>query len=160
MRWTPESNKVDQEAIDTRSGPMLCALIDMGYLTGQAIGDLLALEWTDLGRDGIFFARAMVSKSTNAKVVIGWTPKLRDVERRLKELRKERRAFGTKVFCRQDGQPYTYSGVRSAWSRTLARAAGVAHCTFHDIKAKALTDKDAREGIGEARSWASTRLKR
>jgi integrase len=134
---------------DTRSGPMLCALIDMAYLTGQAIGDLLALEWPDLRSDGIFFARGKVEHSTGSKVTIAWTPKLRDVERRLKELRKKRRAFGAKVFVRQDGQPYTYWGASSAWQRARERAA-VADCTFHDLKAKALTDKEQREGMQAA----------
>lgn len=134
---------------DTRSGPMLCALIDMAYLTGQAIGDLLELEWRQLGRDGITFARAKVEHTTGAKVTIGWTPKLRDVERRLRELRKQRRAFGAKVFVKQDGQPLSYWGAASAWRRALDRA-GVLPCHFHDLKAKALTDKEAREGLREA----------
>jgi integrase len=135
--------------LDTRSGPMLCALIDMAYLTGQAISDLLSLEWSNLRRDGIFFARSKVDKTTGAKVTIGWTPKLRDVEQRLKALRKERRAFGAKVFVRQDGQPLTYWGASSAW-QDARRRAGITGCTFHDLKAKALTDKDEREGMGEA----------
>lgn len=136
-------------AQDTRSGPMLCALIDMAYLTGQAIGDLLKLDWRQFGRDGITFARSKVEKTTGAKVTIRWTPKLRDVERRLKELRVERRAFGGRVFVRQDGRPYTYWGASSAWQRARVRA-GITDCTFHDLKAKALTDKEDREGMREA----------
>lgn len=151
MRWTVKSNRAGH---DTRSGPMLCALIDMAYLTGQAIGDLLALEWIQLGPDGIRFARAKVAKTTGSKVLIEWTPKLRDVERRLKELRKQRRAFGGRVFVRQDGQPYTYSGAHSAWARAVKRAGlkqpGGKGFTFHDLKAKALTDKEHREGMREA----------
>lgn len=133
----------------TRSGPMLCALIDTAYLTGQAIGDLLALEWDDLTPAGIFFARGKVEHSTQSKVVIEWTPKLRNVEQRLRDLRKRRRAFGPLVFVQQNGQPYTYSGVASAWKRAR-RLAGVKGCTFHDIKAKALTDKEARDGMQAA----------
>lgn len=135
--------------LDTRSGPMLCALIDMAYLTGQAIGDLLALEWSAFRREGIFFARSKVEKTTGSKVVIEWTPKLRDVERRLKALRLKRRAFGGRVFVRQDGEPYTYWGASTAWQRARERAK-ITGCTFHDLKAKALTDKDDREGIREA----------
>lgn len=151
MRWTLRSN---EKAHDTRSGPMLCALVDMAYLTGQAIGDLLALEWSALGRDGITFARSKVAKTTGSSVVIEWTPKLRDVERRLKDLRIQRRAFGSKVFVRQDGQPYTYWGAASAWRRAVERAglkqAARKGFTFHDLKAKALTDKELREGLREA----------
>lgn len=138
------------QAIDPRAGPMLCALVDMAYLTAQPIGDLLALDWSAVGRDGILFARGKVKHSTGAKVLIEWTPKLRDVERRLRDLRKERRAFGSHVFCRQDGQPYTYWGAASAWSRAVKRS-GVAACHFHDLRAKALTDKEGREGMQAAR---------
>lgn len=144
LRWN-----AGRDDLDTRSGPMLCALIDMAYLTGQAIGDLLALEWKHLRDDGIFFARSKVDKTTGSKVTIAWSPKLRDVERRLKALRKERRAFGSLVFVRQDGQPYTYWGASSAWRRARKRA-GITDCTFHDLKAKALTDKEAREGLQAA----------
>jgi integrase len=137
--------------LTTRAGPMLCALIDMAYLTGQAVGDLLRLEWRHLTPAGITFARGKVEKTTRSKVTIEWTPKLRDVERRLREMRKERRAFGSAVFVRQDGQPYTYWGIASAW-QDARRAAGVTDCTFHDIKAKALTDKARREGMKEAQA--------
>lgn len=146
LRWN-----AGKEDLDTRSGPMLCALIDMAYLTGQAIGDLLKLEWKHLGRDGISFARGKVEKTTGSKVLIGWTPKLRDVERRLRALRIDRRAFGVMVFVRQDGQPYTYWGASSAWRRARDRA-GIKGCTFHDLKAKALTDKEAREGMRAAQA--------
>lgn len=140
--------------LNTRSGPMLCALIDMAYLTGQAVGDLLALEWRQFGRDGIVFARRKVAHSTGAQVLIEWTPKLRDVERRLRDLRRARRAFGSAVFVRQNGQPLGYFGVASAWRRALARS-GVAPCTFHDIRAKALSDKEAREGMPAARTMGA-----
>jgi integrase len=139
---------------DTRSGPMLCALIDLAYLTGQAIGDLLALEWAAFSAEGIYFARGKVSKTSGGRVLIEWTPKLRDVERRLRQLRKERRAFGPKVICRHDGQPYTYWGASSAYRRAVKRAK-VKACTFHDIRAKALTDKDQREGRAAARKMST-----
>lgn len=82
----------------TRSGLMLAALVDMAYLTGQRISDLLALQWSALGRDGITFRPSKTSKSTGAAVLIEWTPKLRDVEQRLRKLRQERRAFKPWVF--------------------------------------------------------------
>jgi integrase len=138
-----------RDAKDTRSGPMLCALIDMAYLTGQAIGDLLALEWSAFSEAGITFARGKVAHSTGARVTIEWSDKLRDVERRLRALRVSRHAFTPRVFTRQDGQPLTYWGASSAWQRARKRA-GVAGCTFHDFKAKALTDKEARDGMQAA----------
>lgn len=135
---------------DTRSGPMLCALIDMAYLTGQRIGDLLALEWDQLGRDGISFAPAKVSKTTGARILIEWSPKLRDVEHRLRALRVKRAGFAPQVFTTQDGSAYTYWGASTAWRRACDRAGIKAH--FHDLRAKALTDKERAEGMQQART--------
>ena len=85
----------------TRSGLMLAALIDMAYLTGQRIGDLLSLQWSAFGPGGIVFKPTKTLKTTGGQVLIEWTPKLRDVERRLKEMRVEKRAFGAFVFTKQ-----------------------------------------------------------
>ena len=144
----------------TRSGLMLAALVDMAYLTGQRISDLLRLEWSAFGRDGITFKPSKTAKSTGASVLIEWTPRLRDVERRLKALRTERRAFGSFVFTKQSskkkgkmqaaGQRYTYSGAHSAWVRACERA-GVEDCRFNDMRAKALTDTEETDGMQAAR---------
>lgn len=138
------------DGLRTRSGPMLCALIDMAYLTGQRIGDLLALEWADLGADGVRFTPGKTASSTAASVVIEWTPRLRDVERRLHELRVARRGFAPQVFTTQDGRAYTYWGASTAWRRAVKRA-GIRDCHFHDLRAKALTDVEAAHGMQAAR---------
>ena len=50
------------------------------------------------------------------------------------------------VFCKQDGQRYTYSGASTAWKRGTQRA-GIPNTQFRDLRAKALTDVDERSGI-------------
>jgi integrase len=134
----------------TRSGAMLCALVDMAYLTGQRIGDLLALEWGAFGPAGIAFQPLKTRGSTAARIIIEWTPRLRDVERRLRELRKARRGFAPQVFTTQDGKGYTYWGASTAWRRAVKRA-GLRDVHFHDLRGKALTDKEASEGMTAAR---------
>lgn len=135
----------------TRSGETICALIDMAYLTGQRIGDLLTLEWSQVGKDGILFEPAKLEKSTGARILIQWTPKLKDVERRLKALKRQNIRF---VFTTQDGQPYTYWGAGTAWRRAVRRA-GVLDCHFHDLRAKALTDKHGAEGMRAANTMGA-----
>ena len=130
----------------TRSGLMICALIDMAYLTGQRIGDLLTMEWSEVGIDGILFEPNKVAGSTGAKVLIEWTPKLQDVVRRLKGFKKRHIRY---MFVTQDGQPYTYFGASTAWRRAVKRS-GVTGVHFHDLRAKALTDVDQKRGIGQA----------
>jgi hypothetical protein len=55
---------------------------------------LLDLEWKDIREDGdgIFVARGKVKNPTQSKLTIQGTLMLRDVLRRLKELRRKRRA--------------------------------------------------------------------
>lgn len=138
------------DGLRTRSGAMVCCLIDMAYLTGQRISDLLALEWSAITDRGVEFEPAKTRQRTGVRVLIEWTPKLRDVERRLRDLRKARRGFAPQVFTTQDGKAYTYWGASSAWRRAVRRA-GVPDAHFHDLRAKALTDKEAREGMTAAR---------
>lgn len=134
----------------TRSGLMLAALVDMAYLTGQRISDLLALEWSAVRPEGIVFKPGKTERSTGASVDISSTPRLEQLVGRLRALRKARRAFGPFVFTNQAGQQLRYPGVHSAWVRACDRA-GVDKCRFNDIRAKALTDTEASQGMQAAR---------
>lgn len=152
----------------TRSGRMIAALIEVAYLTGQDIGMLLNLRWErdveDLSAPyiadaGLFFRRSKVAATTGAAVLIGWTPRLKAVidalramqAARLLKSRAHQRVVSGYVFTRQDGHQFTYSGAQTAWKRAVKRA-GVRLCMFRDLRAKALTDKEAREGMEGARN--------
>ena len=138
----------------TRSGAMVCALIDMAYLTGQRIGDLLLLEWPQITDAGILFTPTKTENSTGASVLIEMTPRLANVVTRLKAIRKGRALIIPRVFASQDGKAYTYSGAHSAWVRAVKRAE-VTGVTFHDLRAKALTDVDDARGMGAARTMGA-----
>jgi len=142
------------DGLRTRSGPMLCALIDMAYLTGQRIGDLLSLEWGQVKDAGILFEPAKTRESTGTAVLIEWTPKLKNVIARLRALRKDRRGFAPQIFTTQDGKAYSYWGASSAWKRAVKRAS-VDGVHFHDLRAKALTDVDEARGMGAARTMGA-----
>lgn len=58
----------------------------------------------------------------------------------------DKRIWTRHVFCKQDGQRYTYSGASTAWKRGTQRA-GIPNTQFRDLRAKALTDVDERSGI-------------
>lgn len=145
----------------TRSGPMVCALIDLAYLTGQRFSDLLDLRWskklaTDkdgqvvapyIADEGLFFRPSKTSGSTGAKIVIAWTPRLEQLVARIKKIGRRNTHY---VITTQDAQPYTYDGASTAWQRAVKRA-GVHNCHFNDLRAKALTDKEAAEGMQQAR---------
>lgn len=144
----------------TRSGDMVCLTIDLAYLTGQRISDILDLRWSKaLATDakgeieagymetfGIHFEPAKTSTTSSAKVLIEWTPRLRDLIERLRSTRGSGQIY---VIGKRNGDRYTYSGFTSAWKRAVKRAK-VHDCHFHDIRAKALTDKEGQEGMRAA----------
>lgn len=148
------------DGLPTKSGPMLCALIEVLYLSGQAIGDVLRLDVDDVAADAILFRRAKVAHSTGAAISIVVTPRLRAALNRLLGIRAEvaaemlRKAGKVPVnqalIVTRDGQRAGYTGCRSAWDRACERA-GVEAAHMHDIKAKALTDVESDRGMQAAR---------
>lgn len=159
------------DGLATRSGRMICALIDVAYLTGQRIGDLLALRWHPdpddqaapyVAKDGLHWQPGKTAASTGARVHITWTPKLVDAVERIRRLQAERllkrradqRVVSGYLFTGQDGKPLTYSGAASAWKRAVKRA-GVRDVHFHDIRAKAVTDVDQVSGRRAARTMSA-----
>ncbi|MDP4300384.1 tyrosine-type recombinase/integrase [Leptothrix discophora] len=138
----------------TRSGPMLCALIDVLYLTGQPIGDVLGLEVGDVevGAKVVTFRRSKVAHSTGSAVSIEISPRLRAAFDRLLAVRASvgRELLHRALVVTQDGSPARYDGVKTAWQRALERS-GVRDAHIHDLKAKALTDTERRRGMREAR---------
>lgn len=159
------------DGLKTRSGRMICALIDVAYLTGQRISDLLALRWQPdpadpsaphLAKDGLHWEPGKTSTTTGAKVHITWTPQLEDAVDRIRKLQAERllkrradqRVVSGYLFTGQDGKPLSYSGASSAWKRAVKRA-GVRNVHFHDIRAKAVTDVDQVSGRRAARSMGA-----
>jgi len=162
MKRIKAAAMVGDDGKPTRSGPMLCALIDVALLTGQRIGDLLELRWKadpedlhapHIQEDGIWFRPQKVRGKTGVAVLVEWTPALEDAVKVLKTLRLQRPGSSPWVFTSKHGQPYTYSGVSTAWKRALNRAK-VPDVHFHDWRAKAITEKEASSGMTEARLMA------
>jgi integrase len=140
---------------------MLAALIDLAYLTGQRVGDLLDLRWNKLAateggkvvapyiaQDGIFFRPSKTKDSTGAMVLITWTPRLRAVLARIEKIgRKHLRHVVTNTAS----QPLGYSTFATAWWRACDRA-GIKGLHFHDLRSKALTDTEESHGIKAAQT--------
>ena len=155
----------------TRSGRMICALLDVMYLTGQRPSDVLDLRWQrdpdepdapHVSDAGLVFRPAKTRGSTGAAVVIEWTPRLRDAIRRAQVLQAERlmkrradqRVVSGWVFTTVAGRALSYFGAASAWQRAVRRA-GIADIELRDLRAKALTDKEQAEGMRAARAMGA-----
>lgn len=122
-------------AICGASSPYIRSILEMCYLSGQRIGDVLAIELTDITDQGIAFDQ----QKTGAKLIVGMTPDLQDLVARAMALPRKTR--GTTLFCTRSGKPVSYDTMKQAF-REACKKAGVTGATIHDLRAKSLTDTD------------------
>lgn len=138
--------------------PRVKIAMDLALLTGQRQGDLLALRWDQVTKDGIYFQQGKTGK----KLEVAMSPALEEVLGRAKKLVPQLpREY---VLRTREGLPYSSFGFQSIWQRRM-RAICKAHpsmerFTFHDLRAKSVSDaatlNEAFERAGHA-SMSMTR---
>lgn len=126
----------EYNAIWLSASDNLKAIIDIAYLTGQRIGDVLAIKLSDIHPGGIDFHQ----QKTGEKVTVKMTPALDAAIQAARQLKRPARALT--LFCTMRGaRPYAYRTVRDMFANA-ARKAAIADVRLHDLRAKALTDAD------------------
>lgn len=134
----------EYNAIWQMAAPHMRVIMDLAFLTGQRQGDLVRLRRDQLHADGIHFTQGKSIKrgKPKRKIVIAWSENLRAVIAAAGRLTSV--DIAQYVVCKSNGQPYSSSGVQSAWQKLQRKAFddGVIaeRFTFHDIRAKAGTD--------------------
>lgn len=119
--------------------PRMQALVGVLRLTGQRVGDVLALRRSAITDDGLVFKQ----EKTGAKLLIRWTPDLRAAVDAALALHTHVKAL-TLFVTRTGGQP-SYRTIRDQWQRAV-QAAGVSNANLHDLRAVAVTDAH-RQGL-------------
>jgi integrase len=165
----------DEEYLAVRdlASPMLKHAMDLAYITAMSQIDLLQLERRQLLEAGILFDRQKTGKGQ----LIEWNDDLRKV---IEDLKKERPEIRRYLLCIQKGRtergqetkragmPFTSNGFQSNWQRLMRKAmkTGVIaeRFTFHDIRAKSLSDakslEEAQKRGGHADSKITQRVYR
>lgn len=140
------------------ANPRMQIAMDLARSIGQRRGDLLKLKHEDCTDDGIVIRQG----KTGAGILIAWTPTLRRIVRAAKALSPDiPREF---VLRTADGGPYTGTGFSAIWQRLIAKfvAAGGTRFTFHDLRAKAGSDKatleEAQALLGHSSSETTKRV--
>lgn len=108
-------------------------IMDVLYLTGQRINDVLSIKYSDITDEGI----ALKQEKTKHKMLIAWTPDLAAVVTRAREYHKS--VKGMTLFHSNDGKKYRYERIRDQWE-TVCKRAKVDDAHLQDIRAKAATD--------------------
>jgi integrase len=122
----------EYSAIYAKAPPRLQVVMDLLYLTGQRVNDVLLIRRDDLKEDGIHFRQ----RKTGAKLVVRWSPELRQVVERAKALHGNIKAF-TLLHARR-GKPVDYRTTRDQWA-AACRASGVPDADMRDLRAMSLT---------------------
>lgn len=139
-------------AIYAQAGTQLQLVMDLCYLTGQRISDVLAIRLSDLNNEGIAFKPIKTQNSTQAKLLVEWSPDLLQVIGRAKALHykggKVRALIPSLLFNRKRKAP-DYGTIKYLWG-LACKAAKVEDAHIHDLRAKSLTDTKKQGGNPQA----------
>lgn len=110
--------------------------MDLGYLTGARIQDILDIRLQDVTGEGIYIKQGKTGK----RMLFVASPAIDDVVARAKALPRPIR--GMHLICNRRGQPYRYGTFNAHWLDAV-RQVGIEGVHFHDIRGKAATDAKA-----------------
>ena len=115
--------------------PVIQVAMDLAVITGLRQGDILKLRLTDIREDGL----DVRTSKTGKRLLFELTPGLQETIERARSLR--RRIGTVYLIANRNGQPYTPSGFRAMWQRTMRRALAEGRIQeryrFHDLRALA-----------------------
>lgn len=126
-------------AIRGHALPWLQAMMDLSYLTGMRISDVLKLRLADIQPDGLYVQQ----KKTGKKQVFEITPDLQGVIDFARSIDKPVQSL--LLFSGRAGRPIGYHAVNFQWAKAC-ELANVKDVHFHDLRAKSGTDAK-RNGI-------------
>lgn len=119
------------DAIRGKAGVRLQTIMDLLYLTGQRVEDVLRIRRADLLEEGIAFDQ----QKTGARLVVRWNAELRAVV----EAAKRAPGVASMTLLRgRAGKPPNYRSVRDQWEKACA-AAKIENAHLHDLRAMAAT---------------------
>lgn len=147
---TDEEYKIVYDA----APPAIRVAMDLSYLCVARKSDVITMRWEQVLEEGIFIQQG----KTGVKQIKLWSERLIEVINMAKTLSENKaRVY---VVVKPDGFPYTSNGFSGAWQNTIKRARQISglplELTFHDIKAKAISDIDGSASLKQSVSGHKT----
>lgn len=129
--------------------PYLAAFMELAVLCRARRSEIIALKTADVTQEGIRLAR---NKGSEGEITT-WTKRLEGAVSYANSLYPKAPSpiAGTYLIHNKHGQPISNSGFKSAWRRLMDKieAQGIESFTFHDLKAKGVTDHKDHAGVSE-----------
>lgn len=133
----------EYQMIYQHASPRMRVIMDLLYLTGQRVDDVLTIKRADLRQEGIYFEQG----KTEARLIVGWSPELVVAVERAKKLPGKVSAMT--LLQGHRGGRLKYEAVYFEWRNTCKRAA-IADTDMRDIRAMAATAIRAQGGDATA----------
>jgi integrase len=124
-------------AIYAKAGDRLQAIMDLQYLTGQRISDVLKLRRSQITEAGILLKPQKTKNSTGVEMLLKWTPELKAAVERAKALSGNVPALT--LLRGRGGKPPDYRTVLAQFHKA-AKEAGIEGALPNDQRAKSATD--------------------
>jgi Site-specific recombinase XerD len=143
FKQTPRDRLIsarEYQAIYAQCAPWLQCVLDICYLTGQRIGDVLRIERAHLLHEGVYFKQ----QKTGKQLVVAWSPELREATERAKQVTGQVINM-TYLLAGRGGKLRAHSNVWRSF-KDAAKRAGVEDVTLHDLRAMAGTEVDRQGG--------------
>ena len=122
---------------------MVKVAMEIAYLCSARQADVLTLTYAQLSNDGIFIEQGKTGK----KQIKAWTDRLKAAIELSKTLPLSSGIFSLYVIHQSKGSKYTRDGFNSRWQKAKEEAVKKFpyldfNFTFHDLKAKGISDLD------------------
>lgn len=120
-------------AIRENANPVMRAAMDLSYVTGARIGDILEMRLSHISAEGL-----MIRQEKTDKLQLFQRNEALDLAiENAKAIKRPVR--GMFLLCTMRGQQYTYQQMNEWWIAART-AAGIDDVHFHDIRGKSATD--------------------
>nr|BDD45192.1 integrase [Saccharospirillaceae bacterium] len=130
----------EYNALYKHANARLQAAMDIAYLCGARKKDVLKLMRHDIKEDGLYIKQS----KTGVKQIKVWTPRLREaIDKAVNTPSRHPTMF---VFHKTDGSPWGEDALEGqwyyAWRKAQEEHPELERFTFHDLKAKGVSDYD------------------
>lgn len=129
----------DQLTAAIRDAPKPIALaLELAYVTGQRMHDLLTLRWTDVRDEGLYFKQ----HKTGKELLMAYTPRLDQCLTRCQSFSRG----STHVLLNTRHQPWTRDGFKTSWQKFIRTKPY--RFQFRDIRKKSGNDAQGHLHLG------------
>lgn len=126
-------------AIYNAADDVVKVAMEIAYLCAARLSDVLEMKWKQITEQGIFIQQG----KTGIKQIKAWTPRLQEAIELAKSISIPTQIDAPVIMSQHQGH-YSGRGFSNRWMEARSKASVQLgyelDCTFHDLKAKAISD--------------------